>query len=278
MKSISAYIPSYNNEKTVSDAINSLKKQTFQLDEIFLIDDGSVDKTVEIAKICGVRIYQNKKNKGRGFTRAKAMEIAKNDIVLCCDATNELDSKFVSEGIKAFSSENVASVFGKISSKNNSGTINRWRSTHLFKENAKYESGFQKSNLFITYGSMVRKSHIMAVGNFNSSLVHSEDEEMGQRLLQNGYTLLSNHDLNVYCNYENNFCEVLERYWRWHIGKDEKMTFKDYLHSIKNSIKPMAQEDLNSGNWSCIALSLFCPHYCYFKTLTSKSKNEGSLL
>ena len=117
MKNVSAYIPSYNNENTISEAINSLKKQTYPLDEIFVIDDGSVDKTVEIAEMCGVRIYKNKKNKGRGFTRAKAMEIAKNDIVLCCDATNELDSKFVSEGIKAFSFDNVASVFGKISSK-----------------------------------------------------------------------------------------------------------------------------------------------------------------
>ena len=182
MKKISGYIPSYNNEKTVSYAINSLIKQTYPLDEIFLIDDGSVDKTVEIAKICGVRVYQNKKNKGRGFTRAKAMEIAKNDIVLCCDATNELDSRFVSEGIKAFSSDNVASVFGKISGKNTKGTINRWRSTHLFKENANYKSGFQKSNLFITYGTIVRKSHIMAVGNFDPKLVHSEDGEIGQRL------------------------------------------------------------------------------------------------
>ena len=102
-----------------------------------------------------VRTYQNKRNKGRGFTRAKAMEIAKNDIVLCCDATNVLDSNFVSEGIKAFSSDNVASVFGKISTKNKSGTINRWRSTHLFKENAKYESGFQKSNLLSHMGVLL---------------------------------------------------------------------------------------------------------------------------
>ena len=115
----------------------------------------------------------------------------------------------------------------------------------------------------------------MAVGNFNSKLVHSEDEEMGQRLLQNGYTLLSNHDLNVYCNLENSLLEVLERYWRWHVGRDEKMTLLDYLRSIKNSIKPMAQEDLRLGNWACIALSLICPHYCYFKTFSMKIKKLG---
>ena len=146
----------------------------------------------------------------------------------------------------------------------------------MFKENADYATGFINSNLFITYGTIVRKSHIVNVGNFNPDLKHSEDEDMGKRLLQNGYTLLSNHDLKVHCNIENSLLEVLERYWRWHVGRDEKMTLIDYLRSIKNSIKPMAQEDLNSGNWSCITLSLICPHYCYFKTLTSKSKNKKS--
>ena len=70
----------------------------------------------------------------------------------------------------------------------------------------------------------------------------------GKRLLQKGYTLLSNHDLKVHCNIENSLLEVLERYWRWHVGRDERMTLLDYLRLIKNSIKPMAQEDLNSGN------------------------------
>ena len=122
---------------------------------------------------------------------------------------------------------------------------------------------FKKSNLFITYGTIVRKSHIIAVGNFNSKLIHSEDEEMGQRLLQNGYILLSNHDLNVFCNTENTLMEVLERYWRWHIGMDEQMTFLDYLHLVKSSIKPMAQIDLHYRQWSSIPISLFCPHYFF---------------
>jgi GT2 family glycosyltransferase len=142
----------------------------------------------------------------------------------------------------------------------------------LFKENALYKSGFQKSNLFITYGTIVRKSHIMAVGNFNPKLIHSEDEEMGERLLKSGYTLLSNHDLNVYCNFENNFFEVLERYWRWHVGRDENMTFREYIHTIKNSIKPMAKDDLQARHWGSIPLSLFCPHYCYFRTLITAGK------
>ena len=271
---VSAYIPAYNNEKTIKDAINSLKNQSYKIEDIFIIDDGSSDQTASIAQNLGVKVFFNQKNMGRGFTRAKAMQLAKHDFVVSCDATNELDVNFVRDGIAGFTDDNVSSIFGKISSKITRGTVNKWRSIHLFKENADYGHGFIKSNLFITYGAIVRKSHIINVGNFNPAFKHSEDEDMAERLLQSGYTLLSNHDLNVFCNIENTIQEVLERYWRWHFGRHEEMTFKDYLHSIKNSIKPMAQEDLRLGNWACIGLSLICPHYCFFKNLSNNRINQ----
>jgi glycosyltransferase involved in cell wall biosynthesis len=271
---ISGYIPSFNNETTIADSIKSLKFQSYPIDQIFVIDDGSSDRTVSIAKMCGIDVYCNEKNMGRGFTRAKAMQLAKHDIVVCCDATNELDVNFVRDGITAFADHSVASVFGKISSKTTSGIVNQWRSTHLFKEKADYETGFVKSNLFITYGTTVRKSHILDVGNFNPDLKHSEDEEMGERLLQNGYTLLSNHDLKVNCNVENSLLEVLERYWRWYIGKNEKMSFMDYVHTIKGSLNPMVIEDIKSGSYKCIFISLLCPHYCFFKTLSTNKINQ----
>jgi glycosyltransferase involved in cell wall biosynthesis len=271
---ISGYIPSFNNETTIVDSIKSLKLQSYPIDQIFVVDDCSIDRTVSIAKMCGIDVHCNEKNMGRGFTRAKAMQLAEHDIVVCCDATNELEVNFVRDGITGFTDENVSSIFGKISSKTTKGSVNRWRSIHLFKENADYATGFIKSHLFITYGAIVRKSHIVNVGNFNPDLKHSEDEDMGERLIQKGYSLLSNHDLKVHCNLENSLLEVLERYWRWHIGKSEKMNLSDYFNSIKSSIKPMIQHDIRNGHWQSIPISLLCPHYCYLKTLTRKRINQ----
>jgi glycosyltransferase involved in cell wall biosynthesis len=267
---ISGYIPSFNNEKTIADSIKSLKLQSYPIDQIFVVDDGSSDQTVSIAKMCCIDVHCNKKNMGRGFTRAKAIQLAKHEIVVSCDATNELDVNFVRDGITVFTDDSISSVFGRISSKNTRGTVDKWRSMHLFKENAYYETGFVKSDLFITYGTIIRKSHILNVGNFNPNLKHSEDEDLGERLIQNGYSLLSNHDLIVNCNVENSLLEVLERYWRWYIGKNEKMSFMDYLHTIKGSLNPMVINDIKSGNYKCIFISLLCPHYCFFKTLFSR--------
>ena len=48
------------------------------------------------------------------------------------------------------------------------------------KKRVTYALGPIKSNLFITYGTIVRKCHIINVGNFSPDLKHSEDEDMGE--------------------------------------------------------------------------------------------------
>ncbi len=62
MKSI-ALVPAFNEEKTIQEVISRLKD--VNLNSI-VIDDGSVDKTSEIAKKNGAIVIRNDKNKGKG--------------------------------------------------------------------------------------------------------------------------------------------------------------------------------------------------------------------
>ena len=48
---VNVCIPSYNGEKFIMEAVNSVSKQTYPNIEIILSDDNSTDKTVEIAKL-----------------------------------------------------------------------------------------------------------------------------------------------------------------------------------------------------------------------------------
>jgi len=45
---ISAIIPAYNSQDFILNAINSIKNQTHPVDEIIVIDDGSIDDTQQI--------------------------------------------------------------------------------------------------------------------------------------------------------------------------------------------------------------------------------------
>ena len=62
MKSI-ALVPAFNEEKTIREVITRLKN--VNLNSI-VVDDGSVDKTDEIAKKSGAIVIKHLQNKGKG--------------------------------------------------------------------------------------------------------------------------------------------------------------------------------------------------------------------
>ena len=58
MVKLSVIIPSYNEEQDIGECLESLKKQSFKDFEIILVDDGSTDKTIEIAEKYDIEILK----------------------------------------------------------------------------------------------------------------------------------------------------------------------------------------------------------------------------
>lgn len=76
--SIGVVIPSYNEENHVKDTIETLPDF---IDKIYVVDDGSTDKTAEVVKTLTdqrIRLFQHEVNKGPGAAVAtgyKAMKM-----------------------------------------------------------------------------------------------------------------------------------------------------------------------------------------------------------
>lgn len=249
------------------------------MDELIVIDDGSLDESCEKLNGFPISIHKIRKNKGRGFVRNLAMKLCKNDLVLCCDATNSLESNFLKIAIKHFHNDpNVCSVSGIIKAKSVDGVVSRWRSRHLFKEDLSYPPDHITKTSLVTYGTLVRKSLIMKAGNFDAKLSHSEDEDLGQRLINLGLKSLGNPKLITYSEVNNSLFQVLERHWRWHIGKNEDLTVKSYLNLIRGSLNPMMRYDLKAGDPLASLISLTYPHFFLMKTLANKFRQRRSYL
>ena len=94
---ISLCIPTYNEEKTIEKIITLLKSTLMEkyklFDEIAVIDSGSTDKTVEIAKKAGADVYlasdilkRQGNHRGKGENLWKALYVLKGDIICWVDA------------------------------------------------------------------------------------------------------------------------------------------------------------------------------------------------
>lgn len=245
--------------------------QNYPVDELLIIDDGSSDGGCYDLKDFPVKLHINSENRGRGFIRNQAMKLCKYDLVLCCDATNSLDSDFLQIAIRHFyNTPLLSSVSGIIKARTINGTVCRWRSRHLFNEDLTYPPGYITSTSLVTYGTLVRKSIILDAGNFNPLLKHSEDEDMGRRLIDLGFKSLGDPKLITYSEVKNSLPQVLERHWRWHIGKSECFTFKSYFNLIRSSFNPMMVKDFMASDPLSSLISLIYPHYFLLKTLSAK--------
>ena len=93
-------------------------------------------------------------------------------------------------------------------------------------------------------------------------------------MLAAGYEIWGDCDLIVTSLTNNTLGEVLERYWRWYAGKEEKMGLATYWHDVKGSIRPMAASDLAKNDWPCALISLLSPHYRFWKTFCNKFRSK----
>lgn len=93
---LSIIIPVYNEEKSILEAINKVKRVKLEniTKEIIIIDDFSTDNTKEILtklKDSSLKIFFHQKNQGKGAAIRTALKYATGDIILIQDADLEYD-------------------------------------------------------------------------------------------------------------------------------------------------------------------------------------------
>ena len=99
-RSVSVVIPAYNEERTVANVVSVVKELSY-VDEVIVVDDGSLDKTVEEAKKSGANIISHSTNRGKGSAINTGFKHSKGDIVAFIDADiHNLDSNKVDSIIK----------------------------------------------------------------------------------------------------------------------------------------------------------------------------------
>ena len=88
MKDLSVIIPVYNEEKAIGRVIDDIKKtmeRTKYSYEILIVDDGSTDKSVEMAESKNVNVVKRLTNGGSGAARKTGIINAKGKIIVMLD-------------------------------------------------------------------------------------------------------------------------------------------------------------------------------------------------
>lgn len=105
MAVVSVIVPMYKVEKYIERCLDSLIKQTFQDIEIICVDDGSPDKSGEIAEQYAAQDKRikviHKKNAGLGMARNTGLEIANAKYVMFVDSDDFLSLDLIEDLVNA---------------------------------------------------------------------------------------------------------------------------------------------------------------------------------
>jgi glycosyltransferase involved in cell wall biosynthesis len=96
---VSILIPAYNAQEWITDTLRSAIAQTWPNTEIVVVDDGSSDRTLAIARQFesdGVRVF-TKENQGAAATRNKAFTLSRGDYIQWLDADDLLAPEKISK-------------------------------------------------------------------------------------------------------------------------------------------------------------------------------------
>jgi glycosyltransferase involved in cell wall biosynthesis len=89
MASLSLIVITKNEEHCIARCLSSV-----DADEIIVVDSGSVDRTVEIARASGARVVVTSDWPGYGPQKSRALELASSDWVLSLDADEWIEPEF----------------------------------------------------------------------------------------------------------------------------------------------------------------------------------------
>ncbi len=110
-KEVSIIIPVYNEEKSIKKAVKRVRKFCPK-GELLIVDDGSNDRTAEIAKELKVKLISHGRNRGYGAALKTGFSNAKTEYVAFLDADMTYDPKYIPMLLEHAKTEDLDVVWG----------------------------------------------------------------------------------------------------------------------------------------------------------------------
>jgi glycosyltransferase involved in cell wall biosynthesis len=171
MSKVSIIIPVFNHAQYLSQAIESALEQDYGNTEIIVVNDGSTDNSLAVARSYegkGVRVI-SQKNRGLSLTRNAGIAASSGKFILPLDSDDWIDRDYLSKTVPQMSDEvgivgTFAACFGI--------KDYTWHTSSPTLDQLKMDN-------CIPVCSLIRRSVLMEVGGYNPALSGYDKEHIG---------------------------------------------------------------------------------------------------
>lgn len=236
---VSIIVPAYNEEKNIENTIRSLLNLDYDKDklEIIVVDDGSKDRTYEIAKKYENNIVKvfRKENGGKASALNYGLKYATGEFIATMDADSVVPPDALKKMLRYFTSDDIMIVVPSIQVISTKTIVEKVQFIEYSYANY-LRMIFDKINsIYVAPGpfSIFRRELFEKIGYFDEKNL-TEDMEIAMRAHQYGYRIRHCPDVVVRTEAPQSFSKLIKQRARWYLGYIEN--FSKYRKLIKDKI------------------------------------------
>jgi len=256
----SILIPTLNAGNDWSAVLEAISDQSFNVKNKVIVDSGSTDNTVEIAKSFGFKVISIPKEQfNHGTTRQLLVELS-IDTDICIFLTQDAilaSPDSIKNLVKAFDDHQVSIAYGRQLPHKNAKPLETHARLFNYPDVPEVVSikdidkkGFKVffcSNSFSAY----RRIALLDVGGFPSDSIMGEDAIVAAKMLERGFKKAYMTDATVYHSHTYTLSEEFKRYFDTRVFHEQnKWLIKSYgkpsgegLKFVKSEIKYIYKTD-----------------------------------
>ena len=194
---VSIITPAYNAESYLREAVESVFAQSFTDFELLIVDDGSTDGTLHLARTLGaadprVRVIPSIRNQGQPTARNEAMRQARGRFFALLDSDDAWEPNYLAEQLSVFRQfDDVAVVTANatnVGGVRNGKTL--WPVTSGTSRLTLLDIIEQEDSVCIM--SVFRREVFETIGGFDPKLRGNEDYHFWVRVARAGFVVIRN--------------------------------------------------------------------------------------
>ena len=222
--SVSVIVPAYNEERVVVNTIESLLKQDWTGLEIVVVDDGSRDRTFEVAQEAfqanpAVRIFR-KPNGGKASALNYGLGRATGEIVVALDADTIFEPDTVTNLLAPLADPDVAAVAGNAKVGNRINLVTRWQAIeYITSQNIDRRAFSLINGITVVPGAVGawRRAQVLDAGGFSDATL-AEDQDLTMTLLKRGWRVAYADHAIAWTEAPDTLRTLARQRFRWSFG------------------------------------------------------------
>ena len=224
---VAVLIPAYNEETVIVRTIRSVMMSTYKNLRIIVIDDGSKDRTLEVATEAyskdiesGRLVVLTKPNGGKAEALNFALEHLTEEIYIGIDADGVIAHDAIGRLVCHFANPKIGAVAGNAKVGNRVNLWTRWQALeYITSQNFERRALDLFDVVMVVPGAIGawRTAAVQAGGGYHSNTV-AEDADLTMNLLEQGYSVIYEDQALAFTEAPVNADGLMRQRFRWSFG------------------------------------------------------------